>query len=142
MAAVKPLLIFPDAQAGAAGILRTALAGRAEDFAAGATVGTRVPGGRSPETPKLPYVLVRKDTDMPHQSLANTRCTIRITVWHEDADQAHDLAQLCQGLLIVHDGTVLRSVRPGMGPLATTDPDSDIDLSTLTVIANVRPAAA
>ncbi|MCD9196075.1 hypothetical protein [Streptomyces albireticuli] len=141
-------MIFADAQAAAAGVLRTALAGRSEPYAAGVTVGTRVPGDRSPEIPHLPYVLVRKDTDLPHSSMANTRATLRVTVWHTDADQAHDLAQLCQGLLIVHSGPVIRGVRPATGPLAAVDdtsrgtPGSDIDLSTFTVLANVRPATA
>ncbi|MEW2578344.1 hypothetical protein [Streptomyces syringium] len=139
---MKPLVLFPDAQATAATVLRDALAGRSDTFAAGATVGTRVPGDRSPETPHLPYVLVRKDTDLPHSSLASTRCTIRVTVWHEDADQAHDLAMLCQGLLVVHDGTRLRSVRPATGPIPATDPDSGVDLSTFTVIAHIRPTPA
>ncbi|WP_234342269.1 hypothetical protein [Streptomyces leeuwenhoekii] len=140
MAAVKPLLVFPDVQSAGAGVLRQALAGRAEPYAAGARVGTRVPGDRSPETPDLPFVLIRLDTSLPHGSGANVRCTLRVTVWHEDADQAHDLAQLAMGLLVAHDGTVLRSVRYATGPLPATDPDSGIDLSTFTVTANARPA--
>ncbi|MFJ3878067.1 hypothetical protein ACIPW5_11465 [Streptomyces sp. NPDC090077] len=136
---MKPLVVFGDAQAAAAGVLRTALAGRPEGFADGATVGTRVPDARTPESPHLPYVLVRKDADLPHSSMANARCTLRVTVWHEDADQAHDLAMLCQGLLLVHSGPVIRGVRAGTGPLAATDPDSGVDLATLTVLANVKP---
>ena len=137
---MKPLTVFPDVQSAGASLLRTALDGRGEACAVGAQVGTRVPGDRSPETPHLPYVLVRLDASLPHGSMANTRCTLRITVWHADADQAHDLAQLCQGLLVVHDGTLLRSVRPAVGPLPATDPDSGIDLSTFTVTANSRPS--
>ncbi|HEY6117187.1 MAG TPA: hypothetical protein VI172_14640 [Candidatus Dormibacteraeota bacterium] len=136
---MKPLAVFPDVQSIGAEILRTALADRGEAYAVGVSVGTRVPGDRTPETPHLPYVLVRLDASIPHGSMANARCTLRVTVWHEDADQAHDLAQLCQGLLVIHDGTRLRSVRPAMSPLPATDPDSDIDLSTFTVTANVRP---
>lgn len=136
---VKPLVVFPDVQAAGAGVLRAALVGRTEAYAAGVTVGTRVPGDRSPETPHLPYVMCRLDLTLPHGSMANARCTLRFTVWHEDADQAHDLAQLAQGLLLVHDGTVLRSVRPATGPLPATDPESGIDLSTLTLTVNVRP---
>jgi hypothetical protein len=133
------LAVFPDAQSAAASVLRNALTSRSEDYATGATVGTRVPGDRSPETPRLPYVLVRLDGSLPHSSMANARCTVRVTVWHSDADQAHDLAQLCLGLLVVHDGTVLRSVRPATGPLPATDDESGVDLSTFTVLANVRP---
>jgi hypothetical protein len=136
---VKPLVVFGDVQAAAAGVLRTALAARSEAYAAGATVGTRVPDTRSPEAPHLPYVLVRKDSDLPHSSMANAKCTIRVTVWHMDADKAHDLAMLCQGLLLIHAGPVIRGVRSGTGPLAATDPSSGVDLSTLTVLANIRP---
>ncbi|MFJ9740815.1 hypothetical protein [Streptomyces sp. NPDC101166] len=136
---VKPLTVFPDVQARGAEILRTALNARSEPYTAGVKVGTRVPGDRSPETPHLPYVMVRLDASLPHGSMANARCTLRVTVWHEDADQAHDLAQLCQGLLVCHDGTLLRSIRPATGPLPATDPNSEVDLSTFIVTANARP---
>ncbi|WP_107050337.1 hypothetical protein [Streptomyces sp. NRRL S-1813] len=135
----RPLVVFGDVQAAGAGVLRTALAGRPEPYAAGAAVGTRVPGDRSPETQHLPYVLVAKDSDIPHPSMANSRCTLRITVWHADPDQAHDLAMLCQGLMVVHSGPVIRGVRPGIGPLPAVDDKSGVDLSTCTVLANVRP---
>ncbi|MFF9568500.1 hypothetical protein [Streptomyces sp. NPDC014685] len=136
---MKSLTGFGDVQAAGAGVLRGALVGRPEPHAAGVMVGTQVPGDRSPETPSLPYVLVRKDVDLPHPSMANSRCTLRVTVWHKDADQAHDLAMLCQGLLLVHSGDVIRGVRPGTGPIPTRDPATAIDLSTFTVLANVRP---
>lgn len=144
MAAVKPLVVFGDAQAAGAAILRAALTGRPEAFTDDVTVGTRVPGDRSPETPHLPYVMVRKDADFPHSSMANARCTLRVTVWHEDADQAHDLAMLCQALLLIHSGSVIRGVRPGTGPIAAVDEGAEraasgIDLSTFTVLANVKP---
>ncbi|KEF19959.1 MULTISPECIES: hypothetical protein [Streptomyces] len=135
----KPLVVFDDVQAAGAQVLRTALAGRPEPFAAGATVGTRVPDDRTPETPHLPYVLVAKDSDAPHPSMANARCTLRVTVWGEDEDAAHDLAMLCQGLLLIHSGPVIRSVKPGTGPLPAVDPPTGLPLSTLTVLANVRP---
>ncbi|MFT2014592.1 hypothetical protein ACMA1D_01905 [Streptomyces sp. 796.1] len=135
----KPLTVFPDVQSAGAGVLRAALAGRSEPYVVGVAVGTRVPGDRSPETPDLPYVMVRKDTDAPHSSMANARCTLRVTVWHADADQAHDLAMLCQGVLLVHSGPVIRGCRPATGPLPAVDDVSGIDLSTLTVLANVRP---
>jgi hypothetical protein len=139
VAAVKPLVIFGDVQSSGADVLRTALSGRAEPFAADATVGTKVPTIRSPEDPLLPFVLVRKDGDLPHPSMANSRCTLRCTVWHVGPDEAHDLAMLCQGLLLVHSGDVIRGCRPATGPLPATDPDSGIDLSTFTVLANVKP---
>lgn len=140
---MKPLVLFADAQAAAAAALRDALAGRPEAYTTGASVGTRVPGDRSPETPGLPYVLVRKDSDSPHHSMANSRVTLRGTVWHVDADSAHDLAMLCQGLLLVHSGPVIRGCRPGTGPLAAVDDTPEAtDLSTFTVLANVKPTLA
>lgn len=134
----KPLVVFPDAAAAGAAVLRSALAGRPEDYATEVTVGTRVPGNRSPEAPHLPFVQVSKDTDIP-QWPVNTRVTLRITVWHTSADKAHDLAQLAQGLLLVHCGSVLRSVRAATGPLPAIDPDSGVEMSTFTVLANLRP---
>ncbi|MDX2694951.1 hypothetical protein [Streptomyces ipomoeae] len=138
----KVLTVFGDAQAAGATVLRDALAGRPEAFVQGVSVGTRVPADRSPELDRLPYVMVRKDSDSPHSSMANARVTLRVTIWHEDDDQAHDLAMLCQGLLIVHSGPVIRGVRPGMGPLPAVDDVSGYPLSTFTVLANVRPLLA
>ena len=132
-------MTFADVQAAGAAVLREALAGRPEPYAAGATVGTRVPTVRSPEDPGLPFVLVAKDGDSPHPSMANSRCVLRVTVWHADADQAHDLAMLCQGLLLVHSGAVIRGCRPHQGPLPAVDPDSGVALSTFLLVANVRP---
>ncbi|MEU3507955.1 hypothetical protein ABZ733_08485 [Streptomyces longwoodensis] len=137
----KVLTVFDDAQAAAAGVLRTALAGRGEPFAAGVEVGTRVPSTRVPEE-VWRYVMVRKDSDIPHPSMANSRVTLRVTCWHEDDDQAHDLAMLCQGLLLVHSGPVIRGVRPGTGPLPAVDDVSGAPLSTFTVLANIRPRLA
>ena len=136
---MKPLVVFGDVQAAGAGVLRTAGGDRGEPFAAGVTTGTRVPTIRSPEDERLPFVLVRKDTDAPHPSMANARCTLRVTVWHVGADEAHDLAMLCQGLLLVHSGDIIRGCRPATGPLPAVDPDSGVDLSTFTVLANVKP---
>jgi hypothetical protein len=135
----KPLVVFADAQAAGADVLRAALASRTEAYADAATVGTLVPGDRSFEVPHLPYVMVRNDGSSV-QHLANSRTTLRVTVWHEDADQAHDLAQLCQGLLLAYGGgPVIRGCRPLTGPLSAVDPDSSAELSSFTVAANVRP---
>ncbi|MCX4993852.1 hypothetical protein [Streptomyces longwoodensis] len=138
---MKVLTVFDDAQAAAAGVLRTALAARGEPFATDVEVGTKVPTTRVPEQ-VWRYVMVRKDSDIPHPSMANSRVTLRVTCWHEDDDQAHDLAMLCQGLLLVHSGPVIRGVRPGTGPLPAVDDVSGAPLSTFTVLANIRPRLA
>lgn len=136
---MKADVLFPDASAAAVGILRTALAGRPEPHAAGATVGTRIPGGRSPEAPHLPFVLVACDDAVPHHTRLTAVVLLRISVWHQDPDRAHDLAQLVAALLHAAGGPVIRSTRPGVGPLPAVDPDSGVDISTLTVTANVAP---
>jgi hypothetical protein len=139
---MKTLTVFDDAQAAGGTVLRTALAGRPEAFVQDVTVGTKVPKDRAPELEPPPYVMVRKDGDSPHPSMANARVTLRVTVWHEDDDQAHDLAMLCQGLLIVHSGPVIRGVRPGTGPLPAVDDASGYPMSTFTVLANIKPRIA
>lgn len=137
---MRAAVLFPDAAAHTAGYLRTALAARPEPYAVGATVGTRIPAARSPESPHLPFVLVALDDAVPDPSRLNSRALLRITVWHADPDQAHDLAQLVAALLHALADPVVRSTRPGVGPLPAVDPDSGVDLTTLTVTANIAPA--
>ncbi|GAA1406267.1 hypothetical protein GCM10009639_53940 [Kitasatospora putterlickiae] len=136
---MKARVLFPDAAAEACTLLRTALAARPEAYAAGATVGTKVPDARSPEDPRLPLVLVALDGATPHPSRLNAEVVLRISVWHADNDQAHDLAQLAAALLHTAAGPVIRSTRPGTGPVPGVDPDSGVALATLTLTANIAP---
>ncbi|MFF3671689.1 hypothetical protein [Microtetraspora malaysiensis] len=135
---MKPLVVFGDARAAGLDVLRAGLAGRPEQYAQGVTYGARPPVDRSPERPQLPFVLVALDVDLP-QYPVNSRSTVRVTVWHRTSQDAVDLAQLCQGLLCVHSGPVIRGVRPLTGPVPAVDPLTAIDLATFTVAANVRP---
>ncbi|MBM0205039.1 hypothetical protein JNW90_19775 [Micromonospora sp. STR1s_5] len=137
---MRPLVVFGDAQAAAAGVIRSRLATRTEPYAASVTVAGRLPAGRSPEAPQLPFVLVAVDDDRPTYPV-NSVVTLRLTVWHKDTDSAFDLAQMCRGLLLVHTGPVIRSCRvaAGVGPVRGVDPDTEIDLATTTVEAYVRP---
>ncbi|TDC02601.1 hypothetical protein E1091_00375 [Micromonospora fluostatini] len=137
---MRPLVVFGDAQAAAAGVLRTRLPDRPEPYAAGVTVAGRLPADRSPETPHLPFVLVAVDDDRPTYPVSSL-AVLRLTIWHHDTDAAYDLAQMCRGLLLVHTGPVIRSCRVagGVGPLRGVDPDTGIDLATTTVEAYVRP---
>jgi hypothetical protein len=139
----RPLVVFGDAAAAGATALRDALTGRSEPYAADATVGTRVPDLRSPEDPRLPFILIAEDDADPHPARINAAVLLRITVWHRDRDQAHDLAQLAAGLLNIHSGPVIRSTRSGSGygtgPHHAIDSDSEVDLSTFTLTANIRP---
>ncbi|MFD8318599.1 hypothetical protein [Kitasatospora purpeofusca] len=136
---MKANVLFPDAAAEACRILRAALAARAEPYAAGVTVGTRVPDARSPEDPRLPLVLVALDGATPHPSRLSAEVLLRVSVWHTDEDRAHDLAQLAATLLHTAGGPVIRSTRPGTGPVSGVDPDSRVPLATLTLTAKVVP---
>ncbi len=136
---MKAAVLFPDAAAAAAGILRSALGARPEPYATGATVATRVPASRTPEAPHLPLVLVAVDDATPAPSRLNAQVLLRISVWHADADQAHDLAQLAAALLHTAGGPVIRSTRPGTGPVPGVDQDSGVDLATCTLTANIAP---
>jgi hypothetical protein len=138
---VKPLVVFGDAQAAAIGVLKAGLVAHPQPYGAGVTFGTRVPGDRSPETPRLPFLLVALDGTPAVEYPVNARAALRITVWHRTEADAHDLAQLAHGLLLVHTGPVMRSVRPGTGVAKTVDPATGLDLATFTVAANVRPVA-
>ncbi|MFJ4799202.1 hypothetical protein [Kitasatospora purpeofusca] len=136
---MKADVLFPDAAAEACRILRTGLAARPEPYAAGATVGTRVPDARTPEDPRLPLVLVAVDGTTTHPSRLAADVLLRVSVWHTDADRAHDLAQLAAALLHRAAGPVIRSTRPGTGPVPGLDPDSRVPLATLTVTARIAP---
>ena len=138
---MKPLVVFGDAKAAAITVLREGLAEHPAPHTVGVSFGTRGPGARSPETPRLPFVLVATDGTSLAGWPANARTTVRVTVWHASEEHAHDLAQLAQALLLVHSGPVLRSVRPGPGVTTTVDPDTGIDLASFTVAANLRPVA-
>ncbi|MGI5493821.1 hypothetical protein [Microtetraspora malaysiensis] len=138
---MKPLVVFGDAREAAIDVLREGLTDRSEPYAQGVSFGRRPPVDRSPERPRLPFVLVTLDADVP-QYPVNARVTARITVWHRTSEDAYDLAQLSQGLLCVHSGPVIRNVRPLTGPIPAADPLTGTDLATFTVAANVRPSAA
>ena len=135
-----PLVAFGDALAAAVTVIRAGLAGRAEPYAAGARVVTRVPGDRTTEA-DLPLVLVADDGTFAVTYPADASATIRITVWHRSTGEAVDLAQLARGLLAVHTGPVLRSVIPRTGPDRATDDTTGIDLASCTVTVHVKPAA-
>lgn len=136
---VKPLVVYGDATATVIGILDDALTGRVEAYVTGYAIGSRVPRDRSTDVPHLPFVLVAHDGTPSLQHPVNARATMRVTVWHESAEQAHDLAQLCHGLLLAYmGGDTIRSIRPSFGVLPALDSGSNTPLATFSVLANMR----
>ncbi len=132
-----PLAVYPDQVAAVLAVLGAELAARAEPYAAGAHLGTRVPTDRTTDLPGLPYVLVAKDSDTVTHPVIS-RATIRVTVWHDTAENATDLAQLCHGLLLAHTGPVVAAVAPLTGPIPAVDTVTALPLATFTVAATTR----
>jgi hypothetical protein len=137
---MKPLTIYLDGQSELAVMLRDALAGRSEAFAAGARVNTRIPSGTEPYGAVVPLVVVRQDGNGRDLQRVRDSVPYRVLVWHEDEDSAYDLSQLCHALVLAHDGEVISGVLAELTPFVTRDPDTDEPMATFTVIAKLRPA--
>ena len=128
-----PLAVFPDAAGAAIDVLTAALTGRDESYVQGVQFGNE----RPPVQHQTPFVQVAKDDDRITYPILS-RVLLRVTVWHSRSDYAHDLAQLCQGLLLCHAGNDIASCSPGVGPIADRDPDTGDEFSTFTVNAVLR----
>lgn len=131
--------MFGDGVAVVANALRVDLAASGEPYAAGVTVGTRTPTDREPHDGPTPLVVVTQDGPGTVQQRANARITLRMSVWHHTADDAHDLAMLCHGLAATYRGSVVRSVQPGLSPARASDPDTGEPMAWCTVTANLAP---
>lgn len=128
------ITLFPDVMLSAVTYLRSALAARAEPYAADVTVGTVFP--RDGETP---FVLVRQDGQTIAKRL-DAEATVRVTVWHTTEAKALALARLCQALLVAHPGDAeVRLFSPMNGPFPAADPDNGTPLASLSVAARLRP---
>jgi hypothetical protein len=130
-----PVTVFGDGVAAIANRLRTDLRARGK----AATVGSETPKNRKPGKPPTPLIIVSQDGPGSVQQRANSRITVRLAVWHFTKDDAYDLAALAFGLVSTYSGPVVRSVRPGLSPYATTDPDTDEPMAWCTVTANLAP---
>jgi hypothetical protein len=126
-------VVFPDVLAAAVVVLRDALAGRGEAYAASARVGTRKPGSGA----AMPYVLVDKDADRVSYPVAS-RANIRVTAYHRSQEDATDLASLCQGLLLSYPGGVIEKTRTLTGPIPGHDNQANLDFATFSVAATVH----
>jgi hypothetical protein len=132
-----PAIVFPDAVAEALPIVRRALSGRREAYAAGATVSSKFPPADDAKR-ALPWVRVSVDGTARSQ-LVNGRATVRVAVWHTDASRANALARLLEALLLASPGGGIRSFAPNTGPLDAEDPDTAEPLSAFTLAARLRP---
>lgn len=137
---MKPRIIFPDAQLAVVTLLRDELATLNQNYATGATVGTKVPDDRSIDKTFLPYVLVRLDGALTNRRV-DEETTIRISVWHKTEALGLALAQACRALLTSYEGgSTIRVINPLTGPVPTSDPESGDPLSSFTVAVRLRPS--
>lgn len=128
-----PLAVYPDAVAAGIDALSDGLAGRAEDYAQGVTFDVQRPATAA----VLPVVQVAKDGDrITHPVVSRT--LLRVTAWHVGQAQAHDLAQLCQAILLSHTGPDIAGCFPSVGPLGDADPDTGTDFCTFLVNASLK----
>ncbi|MCY4726699.1 hypothetical protein NYO98_10455 [Nocardioides sp. STR2] len=132
-------VVFGDAVAVIARRLRIDLAARDEPYADGVTVGTRTPDDREPHNGPTPLVVVTQDGPGTIQQRANSRATIRLSVWHHTEDDAYDLASLALGLAAEYRGPIVRHARPSLSPARTVDPDTGEPMAWATVLVNVAP---
>jgi len=132
------IVVFGDARSETVAALKSGLATATQPYAAGVTVGERIPSLRSADDPQLPYVLVAVDGTPGVKYPIVAYSTVRVVVWHTNPDRANDLAQLCQGVLCSSSGDRLAHCAPATGPIPAVDPDGDIDMSWFTVTASMR----
>ena len=127
------LIVFPDAALAAVLILRAGV----DDTA----VGTRVPNPR-----EHPFVVVRRIGGVRRNMVVDA-AQLSVECWAATEEAAHDLAQLCRGLLHQAEGTtvdgitVYRMVEIG-GPVLLPDPESADPRYVGTYELNTRGTAA
>ncbi len=129
-------IVFPDATLAAVTAIRAGLTAASST----ATVGTRVPNPR----PAL-FAVVRRIGGV-RRNLVTDSAQLSVECWGQSEQTAHDLAQLCRG--IVHaaqgtdqGGTVVYWVAEIGGPALLADPESDLPRYVATYEIGTRGTA-
>lgn len=130
------VVLFPDATATVIDLLGAALAERDDD----APVLPRVPDPRPAR-----FVTVRR-TGGVSRSIVIDDTQLTVESWGDSDEDAHDLAQLCRGLLHAAVGTVqgvvvMYRVTEVAGPANLPDPMSDQPRYSQTFLAAMRGSA-
>lgn len=127
-----PRIIFPDVELLICGLLRDALAGRAEPYAAGVYVGTTVPN------PRLPRMITVRHDGGARIDAALETAQLGINVYASTETDVNDLARLTRALLwAAPNGKPLTRVDDVSGPVAVPN-ESGQFLRYLTVEATLR----
>lgn len=131
------IVLFPDATAALTSFLRAEL----PDYISGVTVGSAVPNPR-PDT----FVTVRRVGGVAVNRVVDG-AFLAVECWGSHDAEAHDLAQICRGLIHSLSGTTYdtftfyRVLEVG-GPVNLPDPDSDQSRYTATYQVDLRGYAA
>lgn len=111
-----PLVAFPDVELWAAGYLRTALAARAEPYAAGVFVSNAVPSTRRDR-----MVIVRRDGG-PRLDAVREVARLGVNVWGSTEQEVTDLTRLVRALLwAAPDGKPVCKAVENSGPSSIPD---------------------
>lgn len=130
-------IVFPDATLATVTLLRTGLVARSST----ATVGSRVPNPRT-----VPFVTVRRIGGI-RRNLVVDSATVTVECWATHDEDAHDLAQLCRGLIHAAEGSTVGAIQIYQvqeigGPASLPDPDSNDSRFVATYEIGTRGAAA
>lgn len=131
------LHVFPIVQEMAVDLLAEVLAAREPNV----RVGNALPPTFDS---KSTFVLVDGDGAAREVWPVFTRQTIRLTAWvgHEvpgTVSRSQNLVLLCQGLMLMYDGTGdLNHIKPGSGLITAKDPRTKANLASVTVLAGAR----
>lgn len=129
-----PVVIFPDAVALVIGHVRAELLARGDT----AKIGSRVPNPRPNR-----FVLIRR-LGGPRLNVAVDDALLGFECWDLEDPDAHDLAQLCRGLVNALpealDGVARYRVGEASGPQLLPDPTSDHPRFVFTVTVALRGA--
>lgn len=130
------VVVFPDVELWATGHLRSALAARAESYAADVFVSNAVPAGRRDR-----MVIVRRDGG-PRLDVVREAARLTVRVWGKTEQEATDLARLVRALLwAAPNGAPVLKVSDLSGPSPVAD-ESGQPLRLMSFEVIVRGAAA
>jgi hypothetical protein len=137
---VADVVVFPDVLAALTDYLRAELGARGYT---GIHVGARVPDTRPTRFVRLLDTGGTRNTD-PGVPVADKQVTVE--AWAASQAEAHDLAQLCRGLIWASLGNqtavTVYGVAEVAGPGYQPDPESDQDRYTATFLVTHRGSAA
>lgn len=133
---ISPVVVYPEPQTAAVDALRAGLVGRESTY----TTGVKFIPQPPPTASSTPLIRIAVDSNRP-QDRVITRALLRVTVWHLGESLAHDLGQLCHGLMLAHSGDSIAACYEESGPIPGFDPEPEMHFSTFTVRAVLRGRA-